>query len=87
MKKEGHNKEEVYEYMGFPPDTNYEGDIVSKPDEVTQENRHRAKILWNDLQCYLRRRKDEIILTYTQTHRPIPNNQSLANILYFIFMI
>ena len=24
-------------------------------------------------------------LTYTQTHRPIPNNQSLANILYFIW--
>ena len=45
MKKDGHITEDVYDRLGFMQDTNYDGDIVLKPDGVTQEMRHRAKIL------------------------------------------
>ena len=45
MKAEEHIKEEVYDHLGFIPDTNYKKDIVSKPDEITNKMRHRAKIL------------------------------------------
>ena len=45
MKAEGHIKEEVYDRIWFVIDTNYTNDIVQKPDEITNEMRHRAKIL------------------------------------------
>ena len=45
MKEEGHITEEVYDRLGFDPDTNYTGDTVSKPDEISNEMRHRAKVL------------------------------------------
>ena len=62
MKNEGHIREDVYERMGFLSDTNYDGDEVDKPDNISQESRHRAKILSNDLQCDLRRRKVDNLL-------------------------
>ena len=45
MKYEGHIKEEMYNYLGLPKDTNYEKEVVEKPDQIRQEMRHRAKIL------------------------------------------
>ena len=49
MKTKGHIKEEVYDSLGFPKDTNYDGKEVDKPDNISQEMRHRAKIISNDL--------------------------------------
>ena len=45
MKKEGHIKEEMYNRLGLPKDTNYDKEIIEKPDQIRQEMRHRAKIL------------------------------------------
>ena len=45
MKTDGHITEEVYDCLGFIKDSNYEGKTVVKPDGITQETRHRAKIL------------------------------------------
>ena len=45
----GHIPDEVYERLGFPPDTNYNGDEIEKPDGISQEMRHRTKILSHDL--------------------------------------
>ena len=45
--------------MGFIKDTDYKGKEVAKPDEVSQEMRHRAKIISHELQCKLRRGKEE----------------------------
>ena len=59
MKTHGHIPEEVYNRMGFIKDTDYKGKEVAKPDEVSQEMRHRAKIISHELQCKLRRGKEE----------------------------
>ena len=32
----GHIPEEVYERLCFPPDTNYSGDEIEKPDGISQ---------------------------------------------------
>ena len=58
MKKYGHIFEETYNHIGFPKDTNYEGKLVEKPDQINQEMRHRAKIISHQLQCKLRRKKE-----------------------------
>ena len=50
MKNDGHIPEEVYDQIGLPPDTNYEGEEVDKPDGISQEMRHQAKILSHELQ-------------------------------------
>ena len=57
MRRDGHISEEVYDRLGFTADSNYAGDYVPKPDEISQEMRHRAKILSHSLQCGLRERK------------------------------
>ena len=57
MKSKGHIPEELYDQLGFPPDTNYAGDKVDKPDGISQEMRHRAKILSHSLQRNLRQKK------------------------------
>ena len=58
-KNNGHIPEEVYYRLGFPPDTNYNGDEIEKPDGISQEMRHRAKILSHDLQCKPQQKKEE----------------------------
>ena len=58
MKTDGHIKEELYDRIGLDQDTNYAGDEIDKPDSITQEIRHRAKILSDTLQCQLRQRKE-----------------------------
>ena len=45
MKQDGHITEDVYDRIGFMKDTNYAGAIVPKPDQISNEMRHRAKIL------------------------------------------
>ena len=45
MKTKGRITEDVYEQLGFPKDRNYSGDTVDKADTISQETRHRAKIL------------------------------------------
>ena len=50
MKIEGNIKEEVYDCLGFPQDTDYSGAEVDKPDSISQETRHRAKVLSPSLQ-------------------------------------
>ena len=45
MKTDGHITEAVYDRLGFIQDTNYSGDIIIKPDAISNETRHRAKIL------------------------------------------
>ena len=45
MNSKGHIEEEVYDRLQFPKDTNYAGDIIPKPDGISQEMRHRAKVL------------------------------------------
>jgi len=45
IKNEVHFTEEVYDRMEFPEDTDYFGKEVKKPDAISQETRHRAKIL------------------------------------------
>ena len=59
MKNNGHIPEELYGRLGFPPDTNYNGDEIEKPDGISQEMRHRAKILSHDLHRKLRKKKEE----------------------------
>ena len=45
MNTKGHIEEEVYNRLRFPKDTNYVGEIVAKPDGISQEMRHRANVL------------------------------------------
>ena len=45
MKTDGHITEDVYSVRGFVLDTNYTGDIINKPDAISNKMRHRAKIL------------------------------------------
>ena len=59
IKNNSHIHEEVYDRLGFPPDTNYNGDEIEKPNGISQEMRHRAKILSHDLQRNLRQKKEE----------------------------
>ena len=59
MRKDGHIPEEMYKRMGVPPDMNYDGDEVDKPDKISQEMRHRARILSHDIQCKLRKKKED----------------------------
>ena len=42
MKRDGHITEEVYDCLGFDKDTDYAGKDVNKPDEISQEMRHRG---------------------------------------------
>ena len=63
MKNEGHITEEVYDRMGFPTDTNYSGTEVKKPDTISQETRHCAKILSHSPQRDFRQRKENDVLT------------------------
>ena len=45
MKRDGHITEDVYDRLGFMTDSNYAGDFVPKPDQISNEMRHRGKIL------------------------------------------
>ena len=45
MKNIGHIPEDIYNRLGFPPDTHYGGKDVPKLDDITQEARYRVKIL------------------------------------------
>ena len=45
VKRDGCIIEDVYDHLGFMKDTNYASDIVLKPDQVSNEMRHHAKIL------------------------------------------
>ena len=62
MKKYSHISEEIYNRIGFPKDTNYEGKIVEKLDHINQEMRHRAKIISHHLQCKLRQKRKWMLL-------------------------
>ena len=57
MKNNGHIPEEVYYQIGCLSDTNYEGEEVDKPDGISQEMRHRAKILSHELQQKLKKKR------------------------------
>ena len=59
MQAEGHIREEVYNRMGFNKDTNYQNDVVIKPDNISNEMRHRAKILSSNAHRRLRAQKQE----------------------------
>ena len=58
IKNNGHIPEDVQERLGFIKDTDYDGEDVEKPDGISQEMRHRAKILSHHLQRSLRMRKE-----------------------------
>ena len=58
MKETGAIPEEIYDRMGFIPDTNFAGEKVDKPDTISQEMRHRAKISSHHLQRKLRQMKE-----------------------------
>ena len=45
MKRDGHVQEEVYDRLRFDKDKDYDENIVTKPDGISQEMRHRAKKL------------------------------------------
>ena len=45
MKQASHITEDIYDRLGFVQDTNYTGDIILKPNQISNEMRHRAKIL------------------------------------------
>ena len=53
MKNNGRIPEEVYDRLIFPPYTNYNGDEIDKPDGISQEMRHQARILSHDIQLKL----------------------------------
>ena len=57
MKRDDHITEEVYDRLGFVKDTDYASNDVDKPDEISQEMRHRAKVISHNLQCQLRDRR------------------------------
>ena len=67
MKKNGHIPEEVYDRLGFPPDKNYSGDEIEKPDGIIQEMRHQEKILSHDLQRKLRQKKEKAAVSGIKT--------------------
>lgn len=67
MKIDGHIKEEVYDHLRFKSDSNYAGDTIDKTDGITQEMRHRAKILGNALQYQLRQQKEDDALAVVET--------------------
>ena len=67
MKENGHIPEELYDRIGFPPNTNYNGDEIEKPDGISQEMRHRGKILSHDLQRKLRQIKEEAAIAGLKT--------------------
>ena len=78
MKSHGHIPEEVYDRLGFVKDTNYDGKVVEKPDTISQEMRHRAKILSHKLQCDLRRKKEEdaaLVIKKKTDHELILRNE------------
>ena len=56
IKLHGHISKEVYNRLGFVKDANYDGKLVGKPDAISQEMRHGAKILSHKLQRNLRRK-------------------------------
>ena len=60
MKRDGHITEDVHNQLGFPKDTNYAGNNVPKPDEISQEMRHRAKVISHSLQCQLCDRRAQL---------------------------
>ena len=45
MKRDGHITEDVYDRLGFITDSNYAGEFIHKPDQISNEMRHRGKIL------------------------------------------
>ena len=45
MESNGHITEDVYDRIGFIKDTNYAGEVVMKPDQISNEMRHRGKVL------------------------------------------
>ena len=34
VKSDGHTPEDVYDRLGFIKDTNYDGEVASKPDQI-----------------------------------------------------
>ena len=48
-KNKRHIPEDVYGRLGSIKDTDYDGEAVEKPDGISQEIRHRAKILSHQL--------------------------------------
>ena len=63
METDGYIKKEVYDAIGFPPDTNYAGKTAEKPDNTKQEMRHCAKILSHSLQYSLQASKENEALS------------------------
>ena len=59
MKSNGHIPEGLYNRLGFPNDTNYACNKVEKANGISQETRHRAKILRHTLQSALRKKKED----------------------------
>ena len=51
MKSDGHITEEIHDRKVFIRDTNYDGNEVEKPNAISQETRHHAKILSTNLQA------------------------------------
>ena len=58
MKSDGHITENVYDRIGFYSDSNYIGGKVKKPDIISQETRHRAKILSHSFRYKLHQRNE-----------------------------
>ena len=50
MKNKDHIPKDIYVRLWFMPNTNYAEETVNKPDRISQEIRHRAKILSHSLQ-------------------------------------
>lgn len=67
MKKNGHIPEELYNMISFLSDANYNGDEIEKPDGISQEMRHRAKILSHDPQRKLQQKKEEAAVAGLKT--------------------
>ena len=84
MKDKGHIPEELYNCLNFPPDTNYAGDKVDKPDNISQDMRHRAKILSHSLQRTLRQKKegDALLVVKKKTNNELILRNEIANKYY-----
>ena len=67
MKNRGDIPESLYDHLGFPSDTDYAGNHVAKPDNISCEMRHRAKILSHQLQRNLRWKKEKDALDLETT--------------------
>ena len=85
MKTKVHISEEVYNQLGFDPDINYAGDKVDKPDGISREIGHQAKILSHNLQHKLHMNKENEANTKIQNNPYIflSKGNSLTRIFSF----